>query len=93
MCTLLMSVNLPKMCRVADGLPLFQCEYSSQTVHYTLVCDFNLDCSDGSDEYFCKRHKCPEYSCRSGECIASKDHCDGMQHCADASDENCPQVV
>ena len=32
---------------------MFQCEESSETIHYTLVCDFREDCDRGSDEKWC----------------------------------------
>ncbi|KAL8617016.1 hypothetical protein ACOMHN_014187 [Nucella lapillus] len=80
-------------CVVKGPIPLFQCDHSSQSIHYTLVCDFRLDCSDGSDESWCSPGQCAEDSCRSGQCISNDDRCDGMLHCVDASDENCPLII
>ncbi|XP_070196645.1 G-protein coupled receptor GRL101-like [Littorina saxatilis] len=82
-----------KLCETEGDVALFQCEHSSQSVHYTLVCDFRLDCPDGSDENFCVHPQCAQDVCRTGQCLARDHRCDGMQHCDDGSDENCPQSI
>ena len=73
------------------NIEMFECQHSKlQSVHYTLVCDFKPDCRDFSDESFCIHDTCPEDRCLNGQCIKSADRCDGMVHCVDGSDENCP---
>ena len=73
-------------------ISMFECDNKRGTVPYTLVCDFRPDCSDHSDEMFC-RHKtyCGKtfYTCNNGQCIPLTKVCDRKKDCWDSSDENC----
>jgi hypothetical protein len=44
-----------------EGTPwsvkMFKCEKYGETVHYTLMCDFRRDCTDGSDETRCQKRE------------------------------------
>ncbi|KAK7490391.1 hypothetical protein BaRGS_00018370, partial [Batillaria attramentaria] len=48
------------------------------------------DCLDGSDETFCIHRYCPLKQCKNQQCVSPDQWCDGMQHCVDGSDEECP---
>ena len=46
--------------------PSFLCINGLQFVPYSLVCDFRVDCGDGSDENFCQYLPCDiprQYEC------------------------------
>ena len=50
--------------------PSFVCSNDVQQVSYSLVCDFRVDCSDRSDESFCKHLLCnmeQQFECTSGQ--------------------------
>ncbi|PVD27182.1 hypothetical protein C0Q70_12336 [Pomacea canaliculata] len=87
--------HLPLYCETrATGIPvvtaMFLCLDNSNTLPYSLVCDFRLDCSDGSDENLCTRNQtCAGFRCLNGQCIASGKLCDAYKDCWDGSDENC----
>ncbi|PVD29176.1 hypothetical protein C0Q70_11773 [Pomacea canaliculata] len=49
-------------------LPMFNCD-NTQTIPYTLVCDYRSDCVDGSDERFCKFSVCEEFACNNQQCV------------------------
>ena len=74
----------------------FRCERSGQCVNYEQVCDHQLDCSDGSDEYGCNvEDPHPMYEicepgqflCDAGSCLDSSKMCDGHSDCVDGTDE------
>ncbi|GFY77967.1 uncharacterized protein TNIN_475021 [Trichonephila inaurata madagascariensis] len=69
-----------------------------------LWCDSNRDCSDGSDEAYCRKitffdknpNKCTDkfFKCHDGPCIPLSGRCDGYFSCSDNSDEkDCPPEV
>ncbi|PVD29181.1 hypothetical protein C0Q70_11778 [Pomacea canaliculata] len=68
-------------------VPMFQCYYNSQTIPYSLLCDYRSDCLDGSDERFCVFPACAESTCENKQCLSFNHRCDGVQHCLDRSDE------
>ncbi|PVD27181.1 hypothetical protein C0Q70_12335 [Pomacea canaliculata] len=69
---------------------MFMCLHSSQTLHFSLVCDFRPDCLDGSDENFCSRdYNCTGFTCLNGQCVDSHKLCDVNRDCWDGSDEDC----
>ncbi|PVD27185.1 hypothetical protein C0Q70_12339 [Pomacea canaliculata] len=71
-------------------IAMFVCLDHSNTLHYSLVCDFREDCKDGSDEIFCTREQhCDGFRCLNGQCIGSNKQCDLNRDCWDASDEDC----
>lgn len=50
--------------------PSFSCANGHQHIPYTLVCDHRSDCSDNSDETFCKFPACPSlqlHRCANGQ--------------------------
>ena len=75
-----------------ESVGLFECDNEMATLPYTLVCDFIHDCSDRSDEAFCKHDKCElMFQCDNGQCFAIDQQCDRIEDCWDGSDEeNCP---
>ena len=79
-------------CNTAGAeLPMFPCEGSRQTVHYTVVCDHVQHCSDNTDEDFCEFQSCSNdtISCQNKQCIKREQLCDRTMQCADGSDEGC----
>ncbi|KAK7489227.1 hypothetical protein BaRGS_00019479, partial [Batillaria attramentaria] len=85
----------PSSCYTTVGgkIPMFECDRGAQTLHYSLVCDHQRGCADNSDEEFCSFASCPDRECGNHQCVASQHWCDGVQHCVDGSDEDCPQFV
>ncbi|XP_070160255.1 modular serine protease-like [Polyergus mexicanus] len=80
----------------------FRCLYGG-CIHQEVICDGVKDCIDGTDEdsnmcaaINCESEKCSQYKCRDEEftcknrqqCLPTAKICDGIRHCADASDES-----
>ena len=78
-----------------DTIDMFVCEYSHETLHYTLVCDRIQHCADNTDEDFCQFSPCSDSSfrCQTGQCIALHQECDETSDCYDGSDETCAKEV
>ncbi|GFU37953.1 hypothetical protein NPIL_476731 [Nephila pilipes] len=77
----------------------FPCN-NGDCIDAALWCDSHEDCSDGSDEAYCKKitfyyknpNKCSKdfFKCDDGPCIPLRGRCNGYQSCSDNSDEkNC----
>ena len=67
----------------------FQCEYGG-CVPAGTVCDFEMNCLDGSDEMYCGDLLCPlgQFPCADNRaCISENNSFDGIADCTDASDE------
>ncbi len=69
----------------------WSCLDGRRCISQGLVCDFNVHCGDGSDEWgsFCEEWQCPEgfFKCEYNRCIPEKLVCDSWANCADISDE------
>ncbi|CAG7830453.1 unnamed protein product, partial [Allacma fusca] len=69
------------------------CDSNQTFVPRTRICNFFLDCNDGSDEdasrFGCE---CPGFKCSNGRCIRNDSHCDSFIDCwPTAEDElGCP---
>ena len=80
-----------RQCRTNE----FRCA-TGQCVLSTWKCDFERDCTDGSDEKNCPKKECAthRFTCANGHCINFDWRCDGDNDCGDFSDEtNCPPVT
>ena len=83
-------------CETENGgvIPLFICEEGVQTLAFTLVCNHQEDCRDGSDEDRCVFEECEGFLCDNLQCIRVSEVCDGMDHCLTGRDEDfCSQVA
>ncbi|KAK7495131.1 hypothetical protein BaRGS_00013541, partial [Batillaria attramentaria] len=69
--------------------PSFTCDSQAERVPFSLVCDHQKDCGDGSDEEFCVFPPCEAglYQCENKQCVPWKFHCDELEQCSDSSDE------
>ena len=76
-------------------VPIFMCDNKRATISYSLVCDFRAECSDQSDEDFCRHVVCSDilahiiigHKCDNGQCVFDIQWCDRVHHCYDRSDE------
>ena len=83
-------------CETENGgvIPLFICEDGVQTLAFTLVCNHQEDCRDGSDEDRCVFEECEGFLCDNLQCIRVSEVCDGMDHCLTGRDEErCSEVT
>ena len=83
-------------CETENGgvIPLFTCEDGVQTLAFTLVCNHQEDCRDGSDEDRCVFEACEGFLCDNLQCIRVSEVCDGMDHCLTGRDEErCSEVT
>ena len=83
-------------CETENGgvIPLFICEDGVQTLAFTLVCNHQQDCRDGSDEDRCVFEECEGFLCDNLQCIRVSEVCDGMDHCLTGRDEErCSEVT
>ncbi|XP_055918086.1 low-density lipoprotein receptor-related protein 1 isoform X3 [Eupeodes corollae] len=67
----------------------FRCEKSGKCIPKTWVRDGVWDCGPGdrSDESVIEMDMCLEFECDNKHCIPFTEHCDGVDHCGDNSDE------
>ncbi|KAK3736413.1 hypothetical protein RRG08_003461, partial [Elysia crispata] len=67
----------------------FMCEDNTRCISDEELCDFHLDCDDGSDEIGCPEMPCDihEFQCSSGNCIPYNYLCDDEEDCEDGRDE------
>ncbi|GFY52937.1 hypothetical protein TNIN_208621 [Trichonephila inaurata madagascariensis] len=81
----------------------FPCD-NGECISPIFWCDSIEDCSDASDEAYCKNstdqngnpNKCSDkfFKCNDGTCIPLIGRCDGLSSCEDNSDEiGCPTIV
>ena len=83
-------------CETENGgvIPLFICEDGVQTLAFTLVCNHQQDCRDGSDEDRCVFEACEGFLCDNLQCVRVSEVCDGMDHCLTGRDEDrCSEVT
>lgn len=81
-------------------IPAYKCDLQGNNkIFYTSVCNFERDCWNGVDEYFCNNAECnPEkqFRCKSGLCIPKELVCDLYNDCRDGDDEidciRCPHA-
>ena len=69
-------------------IPMFVCDQGRISISYSLVCNYREECSDVSDEDFCKHTPCPKRKkCWNEHCVLQKKNCDAVRQCEDGSDE------
>ncbi|XP_072020979.1 uncharacterized protein [Amphiura filiformis] len=78
------------------GIGMFQCSRSGECIPISFLCDFLINCHDGSDEDQCVYPECNEddYTCSDGQCIDKSKRCDLIKDCTTGSDEElCGQSI
>ncbi|KAL8594273.1 hypothetical protein ACOMHN_044217 [Nucella lapillus] len=66
---------------------MFRCSDEEGTVQYTLVCDFQQNCFDNSDESFCEHPLHTGFLCSNGQYVLHGQRCNEFSDCLDDSDE------
>ena len=73
----------------------FQCD-SGGCVPGNIICDFERNCLDGSDQLYCKELLCPagQLPCVDNRaCVDEGTFFNGVEDCMDASDERIPHTI
>jgi hypothetical protein len=78
--------SAPPISSCFESCNYFLCDGDLEVPQY-YVCDYQIDCADGTDEVDCEY-----FACGSGEIINAEYRCDAGFHCQDGSDEiDCPK--
>ncbi|KAK9880926.1 hypothetical protein WA026_013259 [Henosepilachna vigintioctopunctata] len=74
---------------IACQLDQYRCANGLRCIPASMKCDHKDDCEHKSDELGCNFPLCNsgQFRCDNGVCIQNNFHCDGVNDCADASDE------
>ena len=65
--------EMPDRVRLMQYPPMMECDTGAQHVPYSLVCDHQQQCDDGSDESFCVFLPCPDH--KPIKCLLSAEVC------------------